>query len=133
MKKLSLIALTAAVLTACGENKPTPEDFVTIETELQSSADILAVLSIGPAGDYIVPVNASDAILEIANKDKSVTFLSAENPAPYIKEGQCLLNIIPQRTMEMMNMPENKCNFRLFCGNAEEAGNEVYAVEVCSE
>ena len=36
MKKLSLLALAAVTLVACGDSKPTPEDYTTIETEIQN-------------------------------------------------------------------------------------------------
>lgn len=133
MKKLSLLALAAVTLVACGENKPTPEDFSAIEQEIQANPDVVSIVTLGPAGDYVVTVNASETILKIADMKKTVTFLSAENPSAFIEEGKCLLNIIPAKTMEDMNMPENKCNFRLFCGTVEDAAAEVYAVEVCSE
>lgn len=135
MKKISLLALTAITLVACGDNKPTPEDFQTIEQEAKNASGetALTILSLGAAGDYIVQLPATDALVAIAKKDKSVTFLSVDNPSQYISDGTCLLNIIPKRTMENMNMPENTCNFRLFCGNADDMNAEVYAVEVCSE
>lgn len=136
MKKLSLLALVAVSLAACGDNKPTPADFATIETEIQNVAaqgENISIVALGQAGDYMLPLPATDALTAIAAKDKTVTFLSVENPAQYVAEGTCLLNIIPQNTMAAMNTPENKCNFRLFCGTAEDMGAEVYAVEVCSE
>ncbi len=136
MKKLSLLALTAIALAACGDNKPTPADFAAIETEIQNASangTPVSIVALGQGGDYIIPLPATDVLTKIASMDKTVTFLSVENPAQYVTEGTCLLNIIPENTMAAMNTPENKCNFRLFCGTAEEMGAEVYAVEVCSE
>ena len=136
MKKLSLLALTAVALVACGDNKPTPADFAAIETEIQNSAtnaEPISIVALGTNGDYVVALPASETLTAIAAKEKTVTFLSIENPAQYVTEGTCLLNIIPQNTMAAMNTPENKCNFRLFCGTAEEMGGETYAVEGCSE
>lgn len=137
MKKLSLLALVAAALVACGENnKPTPEDFKTVEAEIQAvntAETPLTIISIGAAGDYVIAIPATDALKAVAAKEKTVTFLSVENPQQLVKEGQCLINIIPQKTMMEMNTPENKCNFRIFCGNADDMNAEAYAVEVCSE
>lgn len=137
MKKLSIFALVAVALAACsGEKAPTPEDFATIETELQnitSSGGILSIAAVGPAGDYIIPLAQNDTILDVASRKKTVTFLSIDNPAQYVSEGQCLLNVIPNNTMEAMGTPENKCNFRLFCGSAEDMNETVYAVELCAE
>ena len=136
MKKLSLLALAAVTLVACGDSKPTPEDYTAIETEIQNSVAngvALSITAIGQQGDYIITLPATETLTAIGNKARTVAFLSVENPAQYVAEGTCLLNIIPQNTMAAMNTPENKCNFRLFCGTAEDMGAEVYAVEVCSE
>lgn len=137
MKKLSILAAVAVALAACSsEEAPTPEDFVTMETELQnitSTGQVLSVAAIGPAGDYIIPIAQNETILNIASKKKTAAFLSVENPAQYVVEGQCLLNIIPNNTMDEMGMPENKCNFRLFCGTAADMESGTYAVELCSE
>ena len=136
MQKLSLLALTAVALVACGDNAPTPADFTAIETEIQNNttADTpISIVALGQGGDYIISLPATDTVQEIAAKKKTVKFLSVENPAQYITESNCLLNIIPDNTMAAMNTPENKCNFRLFCGTAEDMNAEFYAVELCSE
>ena len=137
MKKLSLLAIAAVALAACGDQKPTPADFATIETEINnttSSEQPISIVALGAAGDYIISLPANEAVLAVAAKEKSVTFLSVETPEQYITEDTCLLNIIPDNTMAAMNTPENKCNFRLFCGTAEDINNnEFYAVELCSE
>jgi hypothetical protein len=136
MKKLSLLAIAAVALVACGEQKPTPADFATIETEINNAASAdqpIAIVALGAAGDYVISLPANEAVLAVAAKEKSAAFLSIENPAQYIAEGTCLLNIIPDNTMAAMNTPENKCNFRLFCGTAEDMAGEAYAVELCSE
>lgn len=137
MKKLSLLAIAAVALAACGDQKPTPADFATIEAEINnttSSEQPISIVALGAAGDYIISLPANEAVLAVAAKEKSATFLSVETPEQYITEGTCLLNIIPDNTMAAMNTPENKCNFRLFCGTAEDiTNNEFYAVELCSE
>lgn len=136
MKKLSLLAIAAVALVACGEQKPTPADFATIETEINNAASAdqpIAIVALGAAGDYVISLPANETVLAVAAKEKSATFLSIENPAQYIAEGTCLLNIIPDNTMAAMNKPENKCNFRLFCGTAEDMASEAYAVELCAE
>ena len=138
MKKLSLLALVAVSLAACGgDDMPTPADFQTIETEIQTSMSQgigTTIIALGQNGDYIIPIVATDAVKNIGAKAKTVTFLSAEIPTDSITDGQCMLNIIPQNTMQQMGTPENKCNFRLFCGTAADiATNEFYAVELCSE
>ena len=132
MKKSSLLALTAVALVACGENKPTPADYTTVESEITKVTN-LSILALGVGGDYIVALPESDALTEIASKAKTVKFLSVADPQNYLTEGNCLLNIIPANTMAAMNTPENTCNFRLFCGTADDiTNNEFYAVELCS-
>ncbi len=134
MKKIISLAimLSIPVLSGCGSDKPTPEDYVSIQNETKK--DNLTVVGIGVGGDYIIKLEKNDVLTKIANKEKTVKFLSVENPKQYIEEGYCLLNIIPNTTMQAMSMPENKCNFRLFCGSAEEMNyDEMYAVEICEE
>ena len=139
MKKLSIFALVAAALTACSNEPetPTPADFATIESEIQTSAQQgvgTTMIAIGQNGDYVIPIVATDTVKEIEKKKKTAAFMSIQNPEQYIADGQCMLNIIPQNTMAQMGTPENKCNFRLFCGTAEDiTNNQFYAVELCSE
>lgn len=136
MKQLSLFALMAISLAACGDNQPTPEDFNAIEKEIQTLSNngaAVSVVAVGPVGDYVLSLPATEVLTKIASKNATVTFLSVENPTQYAADDVCLLNIIPENTMASMNTPENKCNFRLFCGNAENINAEAYAVEVCSE
>ncbi len=139
MKKLTAFAAVALALGACSnENQtPTPADFATIETEIQNSVSQgvgATIVAIGTSGDYAIAIPATDVVKEIAAKKKTVKFLSVENVDQYVLTDKCLLNIIPQNVMEQLGTPENKCNFRLFCGTADDvANNEFYAVELCSE
>ena len=139
MKKLTAFAAVALALGACSnENQtPTPADFATIETEIQNSVSQgvgATIVAIGTSGDYAIAISATDVVKEIAAKKKTVNFLSVENVDQYVLTDKCLLNIIPQNVMEQLGTPENKCNFRLFCGTADDvANNEFYAVELCSE
>ena len=75
MKKLSIFALVAATLAACSSENaaPTPEDFAKIESEIQASAQQgvgTTIVAIGPNGDYVIPIVASDTVKEIAAKKK---------------------------------------------------------------
>lgn len=139
MKKLTAFAAVALALGACSnENQtPTPADFATIETEIQNSVSQgvgATIVAIGTSRDYAIAIPATDVVKEIAAKKKTVNFLSVENVDQYVLTDKCLLNIIPQNVMEQLGTPENKCNFRLFCGTAADvANNEFYAVELCSE
>lgn len=139
MKKLTAFAAVALALGACSnENQtPTPADFATIETEIQNSVSQgvgATIVAIGTSGDYAIAIPATDVVKEIAAKKKTAKFLSVENVDQYVLADKCLLNIIPQNVMEQLGTPENKCNFRLFCGTADDvANNEFYAVELCSE
>lgn len=136
MRKTSLLALIAATLAACSDNLPTPQDFETIEQEIQISntqEHPLTITAIGPAGDYLISLPESEALHKIYKKAKTVTFLSAQGSTEYIKEGTCLLNVIPEKVMLDMNMLGNKCYFRLFCGDEKDLGSEAYAVEVCTK
>lgn len=133
MKKSLLIAsLIAAVsLTACDKaDKPTIEDYKTVE--IAASANESVIAGIGGQGDYVMRLKETPELLEIAQKQKTTTFLSVTEPATYLEEGYCLLNIIPEVVMTSIN-PESTCFFRLFCGTAEDITNnpEAYAVELC--
>ncbi len=136
MKKISLLTLIASALAACSEDLPTPQDFEVIEQEIQisnSQEHPLTIMAIGPAGDYLLTLPKSDALHNIYKKAKTAAFLSVPPSAEYIKEGTCLLNVIPEKVMLDMNMPGNKCYFRLFCGDEKDLGSEAYAVEVCTK
>ena len=137
MKKLSVLALAAVALAACDAQTPTPEDYQTINTEIQNATapdQAISIVALGSNGDYVIALPANETITNIAAKKKTAKFLSIDNPAQYVAEGQCLLNIIPVNTMQMLGTPENTCNFRLFCGTADDINNsEFYAVELCSE
>lgn len=136
MKKLSIIAMAAVALAACSENKPTPEDYKTVEAEIQTAStgeSPLVVVSLGTAGDYVLQLPKTEALQKIAQKDKTVKFLSAEINPEQVSDEYCLLNIIPQVAMEQMGEENDTCNMALFCGTADDlASGEVYAVELCS-
>lgn len=133
--KAKLIAMTLLGLTtlsACDSvQKPTPEDFAAVEDSL-SGNDNLLISALGDQGDYILKIQETPELLEIAKKQKSTKFLSVTEPATYVEEGYCLLNIIPEIVMSSID-PENTCFFRLFCGTAEDIANnpETYAIELC--
>lgn len=133
--KAKLIAMTLLGLTtlsACDSaQKPTPEDFAAVEDSLTGN-DNLLISALGDQGDYILKIQGTPELLEIAKKQKSTKFLSVTEPATYVEEGYCLLNIIPEIVMSSID-PENTCFFRLFCGTAEDIANnpETYAIELC--
>ena len=133
MKKL-IIALAALPLVACDKapEKPTFEDTNVLMEELGKQPHRNTIVALGAMGDYVMKLDATDALVAIANKQKTVKLFSVEAPEQYSEEGTCLLNIIPQMTMQNMGTPENNCNFRLVCGKIEDA-SALYAVELCEQ
>lgn len=95
--------------------------------------DCSKVIAEGKQGDFLIKVPATPEILEIANGEKTVKFLSVQNPQNYVQDGYCLVNTIPYNTMKQMGKTDNHCHFRLYCGSADSMNyNENYAVEVCA-
>ncbi len=138
MKKVLSLAVLLAVplLAGCGPEKATPEDYAILQTQIQTAIQKqpLSAVGIGNQGDYIVKLEKTEELIKIANKKKTAKFLSTENPAQYVEEGYCLLNIIPVPTMKAISSEENTCYMRLFCGTAEDMNTDkMYAVELCEK
>ena len=133
MKKL-LIALVVLPLAACDHTPATPtfEDTAVLLEELGKQPHRNTIVALGPMGDYVMKLDATDALVAIANKQKTVKMFSVEAAEQYSEEGTCLLNIIPNMTMDTMGKSENKCNFRLVCGAIKDA-SALYAVELCEK
>lgn len=134
MQKIALAVLLALPLAACDNSSKTatPEDFETVQNEMSANppAEIIAV---GQAGDFTVYLPATDALKGVADKQKNSKFKSAELNAGQIKEGFCIVDIIPQKVMEDEGTPENTCYYRVFCGAADTNMEELYSVEVCKK
>ena len=135
MKKIIILSLAALPLIACEQTPKstgpaTPADFSTIMNEIQK-ADRHIVAG-GEQGDFLIKLEKTDAMKEIASRDKTVKFLSVKNPSQYIEKDYCLLNILPQAALEKIGTPDSKCSYRLFCGEKIK-GDGFYAVELCSE
>lgn len=134
MQKIALAVLLALPLAACdnGTKSATPEDFETVQNEMNANppAEIIAV---GQAGDFTVYLPATDALKAVAEKSKNSKFKSASLTADQIKEGFCIVDIIPQKVMEDEGTPENTCYYRVFCGGADVNMEELYSVEVCKK
>lgn len=132
MQKIALAALLALPLCACdnGPKTATAEDFNTVQNEMNANppAEIIAV---GQSGDFTVYLPATDALKDVASRVKNSMFKSAPVTAEQIKDGFCIVDIIPQKTMEDEGTPDNKCYYRLFCGDATTDFAEMYSVEVC--
>ena len=133
MKKL-MITLAALPLVACDRapEKPTFEDTNILMEELSKQPHRNTIVALGSMGDYVMKLDATDALVAIANKQKTVKMFSVEAAEQYAEEGTCLLNIIPQMTMQNMGTPENNCNFRLVCGLIADPA-ALYAVELCEQ
>ena len=133
MKKLALV-LAALPLVACDQapEKPTFEDTAIVLQELGKQPHRNTIVALGAMGDYVMKLDATEELVAIANKQKTVKLFSVEAPEQYAEEGTCLLNIIPAMTMENMGTPENKCNFRLVCGMIADP-SALYAVELCEQ
>lgn len=135
MKKVLATTLLALPLIACSNEQqpatPTVEDTKIVISEMQQQPGKSTIIASGEMGDYILKLDATDALLAVAAKAKTAKMLSVD-PVPHAAEGVCLLGIIPQKTMETLGTPENKCNYRLVCGAIENV-EEMYAVELCEE
>lgn len=121
MKKLPFYIIGTLALAACDSKQATANDYQNVQAELikYQSAPILVT---GPQGDYIIQVQETDLIEDIADKQKNSRFLSA-NPIPYITDETCLINVVPN----------TNCPYRIFCGEADDIGDQgYYAVAVCN-
>ncbi len=133
MKKIAL-ALAVLPLVACNQapEKPTFEDTAILMEELGKQPHRNTIVALGAMGDYVMKLDETEALKAIAAKQKTVKLFSVESPEQYAEQGTCLLNIIPQMTMQNMGQPENKCNFRLVCGTIDDT-SALYAVELCEQ
>ncbi|MCL1785705.1 MAG: hypothetical protein FWG39_00955 [Alphaproteobacteria bacterium] len=102
---------------------------------LRSFTDSNRVIAEGPRGDFLTRIKATPELIAIANKQRTVQFLSIENPMQYIREGYVLINTIPYNAMKESGyeeMMERGCHTRVFYGTAEDMiDGEMYAVELC--
>lgn len=134
MQKIALAVLLALPLAACDNSSKiaTPQDFETVQNEMSANppAEIIAV---GMAGDFTVYLPATDALKDVASRQKNSKFKSAELNAAQIKEGFCIVDIIPQKTLEEEGTPESTCYYRVFCGTENTNLDELYSVEVCKK
>lgn len=90
------------------------------------------VLATGEMGDFLIQLPETEELSKIANGQKNAKFLSVFNPNQYTKAGYCLVNVVPYNTMKKLEMPENHCHYRIYCGAPEFMSyDEFYAVEVC--
>lgn len=134
MQKIALAVLLALPLAACDSSSKnaTPQDFETVQNEMNANPPA-EIIAIGSAGDFTVYLPATDALKGVAAKNKNSKFKSAELTADQIKDGFCIVDIIPQKAMEADGTPENTCFYRVFCGDATVNMDELYSVEVCKE
>ena len=94
--------------------------------------DCRKVIATGEMDDFLIRLPETPELREIANSNKNAMFLSVHNPNQFSKDGYCLINIVPFNTMKKLGMPENTCNYRIYCGSPEFMNyDEFYAVEVC--
>ncbi|MBQ8255812.1 MAG: hypothetical protein IJY99_02500 [Alphaproteobacteria bacterium] len=134
MKKIIILSL-ALPLVACDSapkstGPATPADFEVVMNEIQKADR--QILAGGEQGDFLIKLEKTDAMKDVASRDKNAKFLSIENPAQYIEKDFCLLNILPQATLEKIGAPDSKCSYRLFCGDTMNY-DDSYAVELCAE
>ena len=127
---LPLIACDKAPEVQQSTGAATPADFTTVMNEMQKADR--HILAGGDQGDFLIKIENTDAIKDVASRDKNAKFLSIDNPKQYIEDGFCLLNIIPKVTIEKMGNPDSRCHYRLFCGDTMNY-DEYYAVELCKE
>lgn len=132
MKQI-LFAITLLLpLTAC-DNQPAPkptstkEDFLHVRQTIKDAKS--TVIAKGTEGDFLIHLDATPELLKIAENTKTARFLSIEKPEQYITSDKCLVNIIPYATKKKLGFENNKCNYRLFCG--DKISGKYYAVELC--
>lgn len=95
--------------------------------------DCRTFITTGEMGDFLIQLPETEELRKIANKQKTAKFLSVKNPNQYAKVGYCLVNRISYNTMKKLNMPDNTCNYRIYCGAPEFMDyDEFYAVEACN-
>ncbi len=139
MKKALLFIMVLGALggrNSWGADLATVADFNMIQAQMHKNDEAgiyNPILAEGVQGDFLIQLSATPELIEIYSKQKTVKFLSVENPMQYITDGYCLINIIPYNTMIAMGTPDNRCSYRLFCGGASDMDNDVYAVELCGE
>lgn len=130
---LSLVSVNAFAEDFMSQPKG-DADFVTfVNQQRQNWDEYSIIIGEGPRGDFLNYIDATPEILQIYNnKEKTVNFLSVENPGQYIKPGKCLVNTIGYAVLEEMagDGKVSDCAWRLFCGT-EINTNEFYAVELC--
>ena len=133
MNKLLVATLLVLPLAACdfGPKTPTVEDTKIVLSEMEKQPGKSTIVALGAQGDYLLKLEATEALNKVASMVKTTKILSAD-PTEHAADGVCLLNIIPNRTMAAMGMPENKCNYRLVCGAIADQ-SVAYAVELCEE
>lgn len=134
MQKIALAVLLALPLAACdnGPKQATPADFETVQNEMNANPPA-EIISVGQAGDFTVYLPATDALKDVYTRAKNSKFKSASLSAEQMKEGFCIVDIIPQKVMEDEGTPENTCYYRVFCGGADTNMEEFYSVEVCKQ
>ena len=132
MKRTIYTVLATVALVGCNQTPetPTPADTVAVINELGAQSDANEIIALGAQGDYVLKLHETDVLREIASKAKTVQFLSA-NIQNKSDDGVCLLNIIPTKTMDVVNAGST-CNYRLVCGEISDM-NAMYAVELCEE
>ena len=138
MKKYMIVGLLAAVsINAFAEDFETylvgDAGYIVVGNQLENEK---IIVNVGGQGDFLQYVDETPEILQIYNnEEKTVKFLSIEDPMKYIKPGKCLVNIIPYATFlkigTITGKEENwECSYRLFCGSEMNYGTP-YAVELC--
>ena len=133
MNKLLVATLLTLPLAACdfGPKTPSLEDTKIVLSEMEKQPGKSTIVALGAQGDYLLKLEATEALTKVASMEKTAKILSAD-PSEHLAEGVCLLNIIPNRTMAAMGMADNKCNYRLVCGLVADQ-SLPYAVELCEE
>jgi len=125
MKKFAIIfgivLLAVGILFVVKPSKvANAKDFALVYGSLSGAA----MMDMGVQGDYVLRFRATPELIKIANKKKTVTFLSIENPKQYVEEGYVLVNVIPGEI--------GSCLLRIFYGTeADMDYDKMYAVELC--
>lgn len=108
MKKLFLIGVAVASLTACDKSDATiNQDVATVQAVVAANMENSRVLT--RPGDVVLKVVATDELTAIAAKEKNAKFYGTGEYLPEtVQDGYCLINITELQDYRILcGVPEN--------------------------
>ncbi len=108
MKKMFLIGVAVASLTACDKSDATiNQDVATVQAVVAANMENSRVLT--RPGDVVLKVVATDELTAIAAKEKNAKFYGTGEYLPEtVQDGYCLINITELQDYRILcGVPEN--------------------------